>query len=353
RQIYGFSLSSNSASIYTKSTGTNRLNWVEYAKGIAIILVVYRHILIGIRRSGLDVSPILVNANEIVYSFRMPLFFVLSGIFAAKSILKRTPTGFTQNKLRTIMYPYLIWGIIQISIQILLTDYTNANRSIIDFLYLLVHPRAIDQLWYLYALFNVSILFMLLFRVVKLNNLLLVIIALLCYGASTFVKQYSLIHDTMYYLIFFVVGHIGSKYLLNPKYYYFYNSYKPFILLFPLFWLTQWYWLLNRDMNIFLFGIIALLGTAFVFSLSFILAKKESIVLKPIQIAGKYSLQIYLMHLLVVSAIRIFMVRVLKMEEPIIILSVGWILGCVLPVVAYKIMKPTFLNILFEPQLKK
>ena len=346
-------MSRNSTEINSSLTGANRLNWVEYAKGIAIILVVYRHILIGIQRSGLEVLPFLINANEIVYSFRMPLFFVLSGIFAAKSINKRTPITFTQNKLRTIMHPYLIWGIIQISIQLVLSNYTNANRSFIDFIYLLIHPRAIDQLWYLYALFNVSIIFMLLYRVIKLNNLLIVLLSVVCYGVSVFVKEYSLIHDALYYLIIFAIGHIGSKYLLNTKNYGLYNSNKPFLILFPFFWLTQWYWLEHRDMNIFLFGIIALLGTAFVFSFSFILSKKDYQLFRPIQIAGQYSLQIYLMHLLVVSAVRIFMVNLLMIKEPIVILCVGWILGCVLPVIVYRLVKPTVLNILFEPKLMR
>jgi fucose 4-O-acetylase-like acetyltransferase len=68
------------------NTQARRLFWVDYAKGIAIILVVYRHILIGIERSGIEVSVWLRNANEMVYSFRMPLFFILSGIFISRTI---------------------------------------------------------------------------------------------------------------------------------------------------------------------------------------------------------------------------------------------------------------------------
>ena len=345
-------MSSNSTSIRVAERKKVRLEWVEYAKGIAIILVVYRHILIGVERSGLDVALWLKNANEVVYSFRMPLFFVLSGIFAARSIKKRSNIDFFKNKLSTIMYPYFIWGIIQISIQLILSKYTNADRSAIDFLYLLVHPRAIDQLWYLYALFNVSILFLLLYSILKLHDNLILFISIILFGLSTLVKEYSLIHDTCYYLIFFVIGHFASHYLLNKKNYRLYDSYKPFFFLFPFFWITQLYWLENRDMNLYIFGFIALLGTAFVFSISFILAKNSTLLFRPIQLAGRYSLQIYLMHLLVVSSVRMFLVNVVGIQEPIIILLIGWILGCILPIIIYNLLKKTVLKVLFEPKFK-
>jgi uncharacterized membrane protein YcfT len=67
----------------------SRLHWVDYLKGIAIILVVYRHSLLGIERSGAYVPHYLVNANMIFYSFRMPLFFILSGIFVSRRWQKK------------------------------------------------------------------------------------------------------------------------------------------------------------------------------------------------------------------------------------------------------------------------
>jgi uncharacterized membrane protein YcfT len=64
----------------------SRMPWVDYLRGIAIVLVVYRHVLIGIERTGLHVPSILVIANEIFFSFRMPLFFILSGLFVSQSL---------------------------------------------------------------------------------------------------------------------------------------------------------------------------------------------------------------------------------------------------------------------------
>ncbi|MCV9389472.1 acyltransferase family protein [Reichenbachiella ulvae] len=316
-----------------------RLGWIDYAKGIAIILVVYRHILIGVERSGLEVSSWLINANEIVYSFRMPLFFMISGLFVSKSIAKRnTFKAFFGYKINTIYYPYLIWGIIQISIQILLSKFTNAERGLIDFGLLLVHPRAIDQLWYLYALFNVSILFFFLNTTLKINDKLLFFISLIALGCSTFVKEYSLIHDTLYFLIFFVIGHLLRSFVLDESKSELFQSFIPFLILFPFFWGTQYYWLTHQDMNIYFFALIAVLGTLFVFSLSFILNKYQ--ILSFLKIVGRHSLQVYLMHLIIVSAVRIIMVKFLSIDSPIAILLTGWVLGVYIPILAYQLLIP-------------
>jgi fucose 4-O-acetylase-like acetyltransferase len=139
----------------------SRMPWVDYTKGIAIILVIYRHVWFGLTRDHLDTLHYLYlkHANDIVYSFRMPLFFVLSGIFISKSLAKRTKKQLVINKFDTLLYPYLIWAVIQVSLQIVFTKFTNSHRSLMDYLYIIIQPRNIDQLWYLISLFDVTLLY--------------------------------------------------------------------------------------------------------------------------------------------------------------------------------------------------
>jgi fucose 4-O-acetylase-like acetyltransferase len=327
----------------------SRLEWVDYAKAIAIILVVYRHILIGIQRSGLAVDQWLINANEIVFSFRMPLFFVISGMFISKSITKRRDSNFVGYKFDTILYPYLIWGFIQISIQIFFSKYTNADRGLMDYLYLILQPRKIDQMWYLFALFNVSILFYFFHSLLKNKNLIILSLALIFYGSSVWVKEYSLIHDVLYYFIFFVIGYLISNFMLNPSNYRFFYSYKPFLILTPFFWFTQWYWLNNQAMNMYLFAGIALLGTFYIFSISFILARGNYVPF--LKIAGRYSLQIYLLHVMIIAAVRIILTRFFELEQVEVILLIGWGLGVCLPILLYKSIDKTKLVLLFRSKM--
>ncbi|WP_162779036.1 acyltransferase family protein, partial [Klebsiella pneumoniae] len=57
-----------------------RETWVDYAKGIGIILVVFGHANRGLYSSGIYISPEIYHyLDNVIYSFHMPLFFFLSG----------------------------------------------------------------------------------------------------------------------------------------------------------------------------------------------------------------------------------------------------------------------------------
>jgi fucose 4-O-acetylase-like acetyltransferase len=333
-----------------QSSVSNRLTWVDYAKGIAIILVVYRHILVGIERSGIPVDTYLKVANEVVYSFRMPLFFILSGMFISRTMEKYLGVAFVKLKSKTILYPYLVWGVIQISIQIILSNYTNSQRSLIDYSYLITNPRAIDQLWYLLALFNSTILFFLFRFTFKFSDLIITLLAVLFYGASVWLENYSLVHDIFYYFIFLVLGHLCRSAFLKEKYQKYFKSPTKLLLALPLMLITQWYWLNHQDLNVFLFMPITLIGCYVVYSVSFILAERNW--LPMLTFVGKHSLQIYLMHLLVVSMIRMVMIKIFNIHSTIPILLTCWVLGIVIPIVAYTILKKTPAIVLFEPSFK-
>jgi fucose 4-O-acetylase-like acetyltransferase len=327
-----------------------RMVWVDYAKGIAIILVAYRHILIGIERSGIEVSSWLKTANEIVYSFRMPLFFILSGIFIARTIEKYQGSAFVKLKSKTILYPYIVWGIIQITIQLVLSQYTNSQRTLIDYTYLITNPRAIDQLWYLLSLFNCSILFFILHYTLGLHKIVITLLAIVFYSVSEYIENISLIHDIAYYFLFLVLGFLTRDFFVKQEYQRYFKSIPVLFCTLPFFFATQWYWLSHQDMNLFLFLPVTLIGCFVIYSLSFILAERNW--LNAITIAGKHSLQIYLMHILIVSAIRMIMTKAFHVEVAIPILFVSWVLGIVIPIVAYKILIKTPAIVLFEPTFK-
>lgn len=58
-----------------------RLSWIDALKGFAIILVVFGHIEAGYEKSGIFPSEtwILQMIWDFGHTFRMPLFFLLSG----------------------------------------------------------------------------------------------------------------------------------------------------------------------------------------------------------------------------------------------------------------------------------
>src|SRR3978361_1656976 len=111
-------------------TGSLRVNWVDYAKGLGIILVVMGHAMAGAREAHLPVNLSLVNSlYTFIYSFHMPLFFALSGLFFEKSLDRYHEKKFIINKLQTILYPFVIWSIIQTTFEVMFSAQTNTGLS--------------------------------------------------------------------------------------------------------------------------------------------------------------------------------------------------------------------------------
>jgi acyltransferase len=78
----------------------NRIEWVDIAKGIGIILVIVGHTSIEFSWLG-----------KFIYSFHMPLFFFLSGYFASHGQYA-TIAAFIKRKSSALLIPYFIFAFI-------------------------------------------------------------------------------------------------------------------------------------------------------------------------------------------------------------------------------------------------
>ena len=80
--------------------------WIDTARGIAILLVVLGHIF-----------PVEHKVNQIIYSFHVPIFFIISGMLLSINYDKWICMSFKDiaiKKIKEYMYPYLIFSIISI-----------------------------------------------------------------------------------------------------------------------------------------------------------------------------------------------------------------------------------------------
>jgi len=80
-----------------------RLEYIDALKGFAIFLVILGHVIILGRNANI--------AYSVIYSFHMPLFFILSGFFF-KSSLKLKPKDFLLKKSFQLLYPWAFWCIL-------------------------------------------------------------------------------------------------------------------------------------------------------------------------------------------------------------------------------------------------
>jgi fucose 4-O-acetylase-like acetyltransferase len=313
--------------ITDQNTITNRRNdWVDYAKGIGILLVVYGHVLSGIKNNGLDISPIFFYySDNLVYSFHMPLFFFLSGLFVVHSFIKTMRiTPFVLGKIKVIAYPYFIWSFIQVSIQILMSSYTNDVKEISDLIYIFYKPQ--EQFWFLYVLFFLSVLYAILYALLR-NVYLILLISIIVYfskfGIPIFTKNF----------IFFSAGAALSSYMLSliPS--------KSITYSFIVFWIIfalihgtlgflQFYGLPGLSLPLAIFGILL---TCY---LANYLATKH--LLRFLKYMGYVSLPIYVAHVLSGSGTRIILSKLLNIHHVGVHLFLGTFFGIVFPIILYE-----------------
>lgn len=140
------------------TTSHARLEWVDVAKGLGIVLVVAGHVIGG-----------LIDANVVpeadwfrpgllaIYLFHMPLFFLLSGLFIVVRI-DRGQDRFLREIGRGIVWPYFLWGFLQTLVAYLASSYTNIPIHDVwpELGKMFTHPPA--QFWFLYGLLVAQIL---------------------------------------------------------------------------------------------------------------------------------------------------------------------------------------------------
>ena len=90
---------------------------MDIVKGLAIFLVVYEHTGQGMFARGWWTGASRNFSDLYVYSFHMPAFFLVAGLFIFGSIQRRGPWDFTLEKMKTILYPYAGWAVLLVGIE--------------------------------------------------------------------------------------------------------------------------------------------------------------------------------------------------------------------------------------------
>jgi fucose 4-O-acetylase-like acetyltransferase len=134
----------------------NRIGWVDTFRGLAIILVVFAHCGRGLDKAGIDPGFERGAVDDWIYSFHMPAFFFAAGLFAARSLIRGAGRFFV-DKLRTVVYPYLLWSVIFI-LTLMLLPGGNAKYS--PDMWAKIAYAPVGNYWFLFVLFIVQMLYM-------------------------------------------------------------------------------------------------------------------------------------------------------------------------------------------------
>lgn len=323
----------------------NRSDWVDYAKAIGILLVVYGHVARGLYNAGIKIPiEVFKLADSIVYSFHMPLFFFISGLFFYSSFSKRGGKKLLLNKVDTIVYPYLVWSILQGTVEVLLSNYTNGELSYSEVFNLLWSPRA--HFWFLYALFVVFIVASALFSIVsKKLAAFIFLLSGIAYIYPSMLPQGLVFKFISQNFIFFVFGIVFSLHFKDKNL----SSYKFLILSACSFFLVQFlfhstfhYSYLDKGLFSLLLAIVSII---FVISVSSYVSVKPN---KLLSLIGASSMAIYLMHILAGSGIRVVASNFFHLDSFIIHLILGCAVSVLAPLLALQFINKLKIKYVFS-----
>lgn len=299
---------------------TKRIKLFDIAKGIAILLVVFGHALQGIRDSeGITAtssySSIYYVCN-VIYTFHMPLFFFVSGLFVA-SWCKRKFSLALKQKVQSLVIPYFIWTLITgIAMQIA-SEYTNNGLGLKQVFMSWIYP--FSEYWFLYVLFFIFLIYYLLFSTMRADKGLILILSFVFYLLEPISPSFWILNNLQEFMIYFVAGSCFSG-----------NILKKYRQMFTLKWsvvslavfigiISTYIFIFIQIKDEFIINtiriIIAFSGIWTVLSWSNIIERAFDRLSNFLDFNGKSSLAIYVMHLIPLAGSRILVLKVLNFDN--------------------------------------
>lgn len=326
----------------TTTPAKSRIGWVDYAKGICIILVVMYHVVGGLNWH-FDGEGWMQPVVDFARPFRMPDFFLISGLFLSRTLFGPTATYF-DRKLLHFIYFYVLW----LTLQLPVLEY----RALLDAptyfakLYILALFEPTNTLWFVHML---AVFYVVTWLVRGVNKYLVLAVAI---GLQT-AYQFGLI-DTGWN----VIDRFANRYV----YFYFGYMAAPFVFalaeriasrravflsILPAWGVANWM-MVGANMHN-MPGTSLILGMAGAFAVCAVSASLDrSNLLTGLRFAGQNSIVIYLSFLFPKLAMeQVFLRFGLPFD------SLGWAslisltLAVVIPLIFYLAIRETPLSMLY------
>ena len=141
-------MTANGTSV-TTGPGTSRVDWVDYAKGICIVMVVMMHSVLGVEQAASQTGFMHVLV-AFAKPFRMPDFFLISGLFLPL-VIDRDWRTYLDRKVVHFAYFYVLWVTIQFGFKAP-SFAVESSWSHVGFLYLESFIEPFGTLWFIYLL---------------------------------------------------------------------------------------------------------------------------------------------------------------------------------------------------------
>ncbi len=313
---------------------SGRLGWIDYAKALAIVLVVFGHASRSLDRTdGLVWSEALRLADALIYSFHIPLFFVLAGV-TARLVADRGAASPLRGLLWGIAVPYVIWSSVWVGLKVAFPEAVNNPVGLSDLLKALWQP--VEHMWFLQHLLIARLIWMVAERGgigapgSAAASSLTAGMVLACVALAGLGEPWSIFGAILGNAAFFGLGFIGLPALMTLR-----GSSMALAAAVPVAacWLVGVSALRLHDQS--LAGIaLALAGCYLALVAVLQLREPRSLADRSIAFLGEASLAIYVLHGIVIAATRMALTKLGWLEETRL-LWLGAALGVVLPALLY------------------
>lgn len=285
-----------------------RNGYIDFLKGIAIILVVFGHnIQYGSGSNYLQNEFFFDNIIfKFIYSFHMPLFAIISGYLFFLTIKKYNTKMVIIKKIRSLLVPLLTCctlNILVISLNYYL-EYKRIPPNLLEnFMYLLS-----NSLWFLPAMFISSIIVLLIEKIkFKYKDIMYIIITIV----MMILPNYLYFPLYFYMFPYFAVGYLYNKFKGPTAFNKIKNNHLVMLLIIMLFGITLSFYnydsyiytsslsILNNkkqiliDLYRYIIGFLGII--VIVYISSFIYEKCKNKFIRLIEKIGKLSIGIYIL----------------------------------------------------------
>ena len=318
----------------------SRIDWVDYAKGVCIILVVLMHSTLGVEKA-MGQESFLHGFIEWARPFRMPDFFLIAGLFLSRRINHPWRT-YLDTKVLHFAYFYVIWMSIWYFLKL---PAFIAEKGIVDaiLLYPLSFVQPLGTLWFIYLL-PVFFVFAKLTRKVPVAVIFLMAAGLHAAHLNTGMR---VLDEFGARFVFFYSGYAFAPLVFKVADF-FHGERLASLLNGLVIWAVLNMWLVNggysQTMGIEL--IMGFVGTAAIFALSVFLSRVRFG--QFVAFCGQNSISIFLSYFVFMAATRMIFLKPGIDIGPGLLSIIVTLAGILGPLIAYRLAQNTPLVYFYE-----
>ena len=316
-----------------------RVDWVDYAKGICIIMVVMMHSTLGVEKAA-ETEGWMHYLVAFAKPFRMPDFFMISGLFLA-SVIERDWRTYLDKKVVHFAYFYVLWLTIQFALKApSIAEESGVNGVAEAYLISFIEP--FGTIWFIYLL-------PIYFVVAKaLRRVPWWVIWLIGAGLETADVEtgWIIIDEFAARFVYFYSGYVFAPQIFRLAAAAIRNGWAAAAFLVG--------WALLEGFAVFggvserpgMSLALGLVGAVAVVTISALLSKSD--LMAPIRYCGRNSIVIYLAFFLPMAASRMVLLKLGIIDDLGTVSLIVTAAGVVGPLVLYWMVRGTRLRFLFE-----